>query len=418
MNRPEGIALNGRRYCRPRRPTVVVCVDGFDPDYLEDGIRRGVLPTLARFRETGYAASADAVLPTFTNPNNMSIVTGATPDVHGIAGNYYLDRATGREVMVTDAGLLRSETILGRFSGIGVATAVVTAKDKLREALGYKMSGICFSAERADECRQDSHGIDDAEALVGRPKPDRYSGDLSLFVMDAGVRLLAQERADLIYLSLSDYVQHKHAPGTPESDAFHHALDARIGHLLELGATVAVTADHGMSDKSAPNGRPNVVYLEDVLAADFGPDAARVICPITDPFVRHHGALGSFVRVYAGDGQEIAPLIDYIRALPGIELVLDRQEACGRFHLPEDREADVVVIARTDTVIGGRRVDHDLSGLDGARLRSHGGLSEQEVPFLLSQPLTASYRSKVEARRLRNFDIFDFALNGTEDRAP
>ena len=415
MREATAITLNGKRYRRPRRPTAVVCVDGFDPAYLDDGIRRGVLPALGGFRDAGFAALADAVMPTFTNPNNLSIVTGASPDVHGISGNYYLDRASGEEIMVTDASLLRSETILGKLSQTGVATAVVTAKDKLRKALGYEMQGVCFSAELADECSRTEHGIDDAEALVGRSKPDRYSGDLSLFVMDAGVRLLEEQRAELIYLSLSDYVQHKHAPGTPESDEFHRALDDRIGRLVALGATVAVTADHGMSDKSAPDGAPNVIYLEDVLEVEFGPGTARVICPITDPFVRHHGALGSFVRVYVNGGPSIQALIDYTRNLPGVELVLDREAACARFGLPADREGDIVAIGKADTVIGSRRADHDLSGLDGHRLRSHGGLSEQEVPFLLSRPVTPDYRSDAEGRRLRNFDIFDFALNGVED---
>ena len=415
MRDATAITLNDRRYRRPRRPTVVVCVDGFDPAYLDDGIDSGVLPALGGFRDTGFAASADAVMPTFTNPNNLSIVTGAAPAVHGISGNYYLDRASGREIMVTDASLLCSETILGKLSQIGVGTAAVTAKDKLRKALGYKMRGICFSAELADGCSVAEHGIEDAEALVGRGKPDRYSGELSLFVMDAGIRLLEEQRAELIYLSLSDYVQHKHAPGTPESDDFHRALDARIGRLVALGATVAVTADHGMSDKSGPDGAPNVIYLEDILDAEFGPGTARVICPITDPFVRHHGALGSFVRVYVNGGPSIQVLIDYARSLPGIELVLDREAACARFGLPADREGDIVAIGQADTVIGSRRADHDLSGLDGHRLRSHGGLSEQEVPFLLSRSVTADYRVEAESRRLRNFDIFDFALNGVED---
>ena len=415
MKQNNLIKLNGKQYRRPFRPTVVVCVDGFDPAYLEDGIDKGVLPTLGGFRNSGFAARSDAVMPTFTNPNNLSIVTGAAPAVHGISGNYYLDRASGREVMVTDATLLRSETILGKLSQIGVSTAAVTAKDKLRKALGYKLDGICFSAELADDCNLAEHGIDDAEALVGRSKPDRYSGDLSLFVMDSGIRLLEEQRAELIYLSLSDYVQHKHAPGTPESDAFHGALDARIGRLVALGATVAVTADHGMSDKSSPDGAPNVIYLEDILEAEFGPGTARVICPITDPFVRHHGALGSFVRVYINGGASTKTLIDYTRSLPGIELVLDREAACARFGLPSDREGDLVAIGRSDTVIGSRRADHDLSGLDGHRLRSHGGLSEQEVPFLLSRPPTADYRAEAASRRLRNFDIFDFALNGVVD---
>src|SRR5215471_4783288 len=223
------IELNGRRYRRPRRPTVVICVDGCDPEYLKRGIPEGVFPTIGSFRRDGYFGTADAAMPTFTNPNNVSIVTGAPPSVHGIAGNYYLDRETGREIMVTDERLMRSETILALMARVGVKTAAITAKDKLHKLLGRNLSGICFSSECASA---------EVEAMVGRAKPDMYSADLSLFVLDAGIALLECRKADLLYLSLSDYVQHAHAPGTLEADAFHRAIDDRVHRFVELGAVV------------------------------------------------------------------------------------------------------------------------------------------------------------------------------------
>ena len=239
-----------------------------------------------------------------------------------------------------------------------------------------------------------------------------YSADLSLFVLDAGIALLEQRAAQLLYLSLSDYVQHAHAPGDPAADAFHRAIDGRVQRLVELGAVVGLVADHGMNDKARPDGEPNVVFLEDALNDRFGADAVRVICPITDPFVRHHGALGSFVRVYARNGADLASLMAASVALPGVALVLDGAEAARRFELPTDREADFVVLGDEHTAIGASRVEHDLSALAGHRLRSHGGLGEQRVPFILSRPLTPEYRRLAETRPLRNFDIFDFALNG------
>jgi phosphonoacetate hydrolase len=416
------IELNGRQYRLPTRPTVVICADGCDPAYLEAGFAAGVLPTIAKWRDDGFYALADAVMPTFTNPNNMSIVTGAPPSVHGIAGNFALDRDSGAEVMMTDPAMLRSDTLLALMSQAGVATAAITAKDKLRLMLGRGLAiggnGICFSSEQADRCTPDEHGIAAVETLVGRAKPDMYSADLSLFVLDAGIRLVEQHRAQLLYLSLSDYVQHGHAPDEPEALAFHQALDRRLARLAELGCVVALTADHGMNDKALPDGRSHVLYLEDILNAHFGAGAARVICPITDPFVRHHGALGSFVRVYRNKGAlprldpGIAAMRHAIRALPGVDSVLTREEACAAFELPYDREADLVVTGDRNTVIGATAAEHDLSALAGHRLRSHGGAFEQRVPFLLSRPLTAEYRATTESRRLRNFDIFDFALNG------
>jgi phosphonoacetate hydrolase len=401
----ETIELNGRRYRKPQRPTVVICVDGCDPEYLARGIPDGIFPTIGSFRSYGYLATADAVVPTFTNPNNVSIVTGAPPSVHGIAGNYYLDRESGREIMMTDESLMRSETILALMARAGVRTAAVTAKDKLRRLLGRNLDGICFSSEYADP---------DVETLVGRGKPDMYSADLSLFVLDAGVALLERGMARLLYLSLSDYVQHAHAPGAPEANAFNQAIDDRVRRFVQLGAVVGLVADHGMNDKARPNGEPNVIFLEDELNRRFGAEAVRVICPITDPFVRHHGALGSFVRVYARGAVDIPALMAASVELPGVALVLDAANAAQRFELPLDREGDFIVLGDANTAIGATKVEHDLSGLAGHRLRSHGGLGEQPVPFILSRPLTAEYRRIAETRRLRNFDIFDFALNGVE----
>ena len=400
---PDLIELNGRRYRKPKRPTVVICVDGCDPEYLDRGIPDGVFPTIGSFRRNGYFGRADAAMPTFTNPNNVSIVTGAPPSIHGIAGNYYLDRETGREVMMTDERLMRCETILALMAGSGVKTAAVTAKDKLRKLLGRNLGGICFSSECAPP---------EVEAMVGRGKPDMYSADLSLFVLDAGIALLERQEADLVFLSLSDYVQHAHAPGDPAADTFHHAIDDRVRRFVELGAVIGLVADHGMNDKARPDGAPNVIFLEDALNERFGTGAVRVICPITDPFVRHHGALGSFVRVYVRRAADLAALMAASASIPGVALVLDGPEAARRFEMPVDREADFVVLGDANTAIGASRAEHDLSGLAGHRLRSHGGLGEQRVPFILSRPLTPDYLHLAETRRLRNFDIFDFALNG------
>jgi phosphonoacetate hydrolase len=408
------VEVNGRTYAAPEHPTVVIVVDGFDPAYLENGFANGTLPTMKSFKERGFIGIADCSIPSTTNTNNTSIVTGVPPAVHGINGNYYLDGETGKEIMITDASRLRCGTILGALSHAGVKTAVVTAKDKLLKVLAYKMLGINFSSEKAHQANLEENAIADVEKLVGRPQPDQYSADLSLFVLEAGVEILSAFRPDLMYLSTSDYVQHKHAPGEPEADAYHHAVDAIVGKLIALGATVAITADHGMNDKSRPDGTPNVIYLEDELNSRFAAGAVRVICPIADPFVRHHGALGSFVRVHQRKPGDIPAMMAFTRTLPGIELVLDKQQVCKQFDLPIDREGDFAVFSGRNTVVGARREDHNLSQLAGHRLRSHGGLGEQKVPFLLSRPLNAEYRKRAKDGPLHNYDIFDFVLNGVE----
>jgi phosphonoacetate hydrolase len=408
------IEANGRSYARPPRPVVVICLDGFDPEYLERGIADSVLPMIGALRAGGYVGTALATVPTTTNTNNTSIVTGVSPAIHGINGNYYLDADTGEEIMVTDARRLRCGTILGAMSRAGVRTAVVTAKDKLLKVLAYEMDGIAFSSEHPNVADLTALGFNSGEELVGRGRPDQYSADLSLFALDAGVRLMETAKPELMYLSTSDYVQHKYQPGEAESNDFHAAVDRRIARLIELGATVALTADHGMADKSDADGRPNVVYLEDALNQKFGAGVARVICPIADPFVRHHGALGGFVRVHLLKPCDIAAMMIFTRSLPGVELVLDRATVCERYQLPPDREGDFAVFTDRGTVVGARREDHDLSALGDHRLRSHGGLGEQRVPFVLSRPLKRDYRERATTGVLRNYDIFDFALNGVD----
>ena len=406
------VKVNGRSYKLPARPTVVIVVDGFDPAYLEHGFANATLARMKSFGTEGFVGIADCSMPSTTNTNNTSIVTGVPPAVHGINGNYYLDPETGKEIMITDASRLRCGTILGAMSDAGVRTAVVTAKDKLLKVLAHKMSGIQFSSEYAHKANLRDNNIDRVEELVGRPQPDQYSADLSLFALDAGVKILSSVRPDLMYLSTSDYVQHKHAPGEPEADAYLRAVDTIVGNLVDLGATVAITADHGMNDKSAADGTPKVVYLEDELNSRFGAGSVRVICPIADPFVRHHGALGSFVRVHLRKPADIPAMMAFTRTLPAIELVLDKEQVCKQFELPADREGDFAVFSARDTVVGARREDHNLNQLAGHRLRSHGGLGEQKVPFLLSRPLNAGYRERAKSSRIHNYDIFDFALNG------
>jgi phosphonoacetate hydrolase len=402
------ISVNGRSYRWPGRPVVVVCVDGCEPDYVTRAAAMGAAPWLAEVLAGGTSLIAEAVVPTFTNPNNLSIVTGVPPSVHGICGNYFYDREAGAEVMMNDPKYLRADTILATFARAGASVAVVTAKDKLRRLLGHGLRGICFSSEKADQTSRGEHGVDDALALVGLPLPSVYSAALSEFVFAAGVKLMEAVRPDVVYLSTTDYVQHKHAPGTPEANAFYQMLDGYLAKLDALGATIAVTADHGMNAKTDAAGAPQVVYLQDHLDGWLGAGAARVILPITDPYVVHHGALGSFATVYLPAGADAAGIARRLGALRGIESVLERAEACRRFELPADRMGDLVVLSGRDVVVGTAAARHDLSGLD-APLRSHGGLSEQRVPLLLNRRIAGL----APGTRVRNFDAFDLALNLT-----
>jgi phosphonoacetate hydrolase len=399
------LTVNGRRYALPKAPTVVICVDGCEPDYIAQAVSQAKMPTMKRWLAEGTALVADCVIPSFTNPNNLSIVTGAPPSVHGICGNYLYDAQTGTEVMMNDPKWLRAPTVLAALADAGQRVAVVTAKDKLRRLLGHGMRGICFSSERADQVSETENGIAEVLPLVGLPVPSVYSAALSEFVFAAGVKLLQKSRPDVLYLSTTDYVQHKHAPGAAEANQFFEMMDGYLARLDQLGAVVALTADHGMNAKTKLDASPNVIYLQDLLDSWLGAGTARVILPITDPYVLHHGALGSFATIYL-DPAQAGAVIARLRERRGIELVLAREAAALRFELPADRIGDIVVVGERNVVLGTSVARHDLSQLE-LPLRSHGGISEQRVPLVLNR----SARDLDSNRRLRNFDAFDLALN-------
>ena len=407
----SAVAVNSRAYRHPARPVVVVCVDGSEPEYFERGIAGGTTPALARFRAEGTYRLARSVVPSFTNPNNLSIVTGAPAAVHGIAGNYFYEEATGREVMMNDPRFLRCGTLLAALARAGARAVVITAKDKLRRLLGHELEGICFSSEKADQVTKDEHGIARATDLVRMPVPGVYSAELSEYVLAAGLELLRRESPDVMYLSLTDWVQHTHAPGDPVATAFYVMLDRYFDAFDRAGVILGITADHGMNAKANPDGTPRVVYLSPLLDAVAGPGRARVILPITDPYVLHHGALGSFATVHLADAAARGAAAERLRATPGVQEVLERAVACARFELPPDRVGDLVVVGDRHTVLGKSPEAHDLALLE-APLRSHGGVAEQTVPFVLNRPLDRAWPRGAAGADLRNFDVFDAVLNG------
>ena len=406
----DQVVVNGRAYRRPTRPVVVVCVDGSEPGYIERAVETGRARFFERVLEHGTNRLADCVIPSFTNPNNISIVTGVPPSVHGISGNFFFDPESGAEVMMNDPRLMRADTVFKAFQGAGARIAVITAKDKLRRLLGHGLAigperAICFSAEQADTASLAEHGVAGVTELVGMGQPDVYSAELSEFVLRAGVAVMERDAPDIMYLSTTDYIQHKHAPGTPVANAFYAMMDRYLGELDAMGVLIALTADHGMNAKHDATGAPDVIYLQDLLDRWLGAGTARVILPITDPYVVHHGALGSFATVYLAPSGAVPPLIERLRGVTGIELALTRTDACARFELPEDRVGDVVVLAATHKVLGTSRARHDLSGLTEP-LRSHGGLTEQVVPMIANRRVAMP-----AGQQLRNFDVFDVALN-------
>ena len=405
---PRIVTVNARDYRFPTRPTAIITIDGCDPRYLDDALARHLMPRLAAMLAGGGAyALGRSQMPSFTNTNNISIVTGATPAVHGLPGNHYLD-PSGEEVQLSDPRFLRAPSIHKVLMDHGARVLCVTAKDKLRRLLAH--GGVpATSAERAHECPVPAHGIDDVVALVGRQNPGPYEWDMSHYALEIG---LAVSRTvaplDLLYLSTTDFVQHAEAPGGPMADRFFRRFDELLGEYLDLGYIVGMVADHGMNAKHDAAGAPRVHYLEDVLAAAVI-DNFHVILPITDPYLVHHGALGSFAWVHVPP-EHIDRAREAIGRLEGVEEVFTREEAAVIYSHPADRIGDLSVASDARTALGKSAAKHDLSVLAGP-LRSHGGRHEQIVPIMVSHPLTPALAARHRAG-VENRDIHDLVLNG------
>jgi len=383
------VEVNGRTYRVPNERAAVFCLDGCDPAYFDDAFERRLVPRIAELVENGAYAVGRSQLPSFTNPNNLSIVTGAPPAVHGLPGNHYL-AADGSEVQLVDPSFLRCPSIHSAFQATGVSVLAVTTKDKLRRLLAAG-DVPCVSAEHADE--QGINGVPRVSDLVARPKPGIYDWDCSHYALELGLALGERLGTQLLYVSLTDFVQHADAPGGELSDRYLVRLDELVGRYLDAGWRLALVADHGMNAKAGPDGSPNVAYLGDAL--DRAGVEAHVILPITDPYVVHHAALGSGCWVHAS-GNDLEAAHEVIVAQPGVEEVLTREEASTQLSLPADRIGDLVVLADAATALGRRRHEHDLSALHGP-LRSHGGRHEQAVPILLSEPPDERGRALLDA---------------------
>ena len=408
MNVTMPVEANGRTYSAPKVTAIAICLDGCEPAYLDHAIADGLMPTLKRIRETGTDRLAHSVIPSFTNPNNLSIATGRPPAVHGICGNYLFEPESGEEVMMNDVRFLRAPTLFKQFYDAGAKVAIVTAKDKLRALLGAGLKfdedrARCFSAERSNSTTISEHGLDIASSWVEMNQPNVYSAELSEFVFAAGVKLLQEWQPDVMYLTTTDYVQHKYAPEDAEAKSFYAMFDKYLAKLDAMGAAIVVTADHGMKPKHLADGSPAVVYVQDLLDQWLGEAAARLILPITDPYVVHHGALGSFATAYLPASADQAGIIAKLRATDGITHVLTKAEAVAQFELPADRIGDIILVSGENICIGTSEHRHDLAALNEP-LRSHGGLTEQVVPFIVNRVMDLP--SKPE---LRNFDAFYYA---------
>ena len=406
------LEINQRNYpSKVNKPVVVICLDGSQKEYLDMASKENLTPNLDKIINEGEFILAHSAIPSFTNPNNISIVTGQPSAVHGICGNFFYTPSTGEEVMMNDPQYLRAPTIFQKFYEQGAKIAVITAKDKLRSLLGNGLKfnenkAICFSSEKSDQTTLEQNGIEKVNEWLETPVPEVYSQDLSEFVMKAGVKILNEFKPDIMYLSTTDFIQHKYEPGHEIANRFYQMFDHHIGLLNDNDISLVITADHGMKAKTNFDGEPNAIFLEDLLNKKFPQENFKVILPITDPYVVHHGSLGSFAMIYVENQELIPHVLEEIKKIPEIEEVLNKQDACKTYHLPEDRSGDIVCMSSESFTIGSSKSKHDLSSLKEP-LRSHGGLHEREVPFILN-----SSKSDISKQlQIYNYDAFYYATH-------
>ena len=407
------IEINERQYPGiPSSTAIVICLDGSQKEYFEEASKLNLTPNIDSFKKSGEDLLVNSAIPSFTNPNNISIVTGRPSSVHGICGNFFYTPSTGEEVMMNDPQFLRAPTIFQKYYEQGAKIAIVTAKDKLRKLLSHGLKfnesrAICFSSEKSDQANLSENGIEDVNKWLGMEVPNVYSQGLSEFVMAAGVKILNEFNPDIMYLSTTDFIQHKYAPGDEVANAFYAMFDRYIGLLNVNNNSIIVTADHGMQPKSRSDGSPNAIFLQDILDETLGKNISKVILPITDPYVVHHGALGSFATVYLSDKSKINDAIEEINKIEDIEVVLTNKEGCAQYDLPTDRMGDIICMSSQNSTIGSAEKAHDLSKLKEP-LRSHGGLHEREVPFISNKKINLNDANI----KLNNYDAFYHAISG------
>ena len=358
------------------KAAILICIDGCGPEYLRDA------RFIRHLGNEGFSSTGNSMIPSVTNVNNVSILTGEYPEVHGITSNYYYDRATGREVYMESPDFIRARTLLEVGADVGLKTALLTSKDKLRSLLN-RGAHISFSAEAPPGW---------VARRIGDP-PHIYSVDVDIWLLKAAKEVMLRESPDLMYVATTDYAMHKYAPQHSEAKRHTRGIDEAIQELVEEVERhkdeflICITADHGMSDKR------RAVNLELVLR-EHG-ICSKLNPIIADRYTLHHMNLGGAVYIYLEDLMDLPRAIEVLRDTEGVEMVLTKEQASRRFHLDEERIGDIMVLGRKDYVFG--LINEEVQDIS---LRSHGSLHEMKVPLIVNLP-----RSEISEEPQENKDL-------------
>ena len=336
--------------------TVLVMIDGLDPEYLETC----PAPNLLRLANEGFRVTGGGMMPSVTNVNNTSMVTGHYPVQHGIVSNYWLDREAGIEEYVESGQFICSDTIFAQCRRGGGRSLLAASKDKLRRLLGDD-AHLAYSSEQPTP---------EAVAAAGEP-PHVYSLEVNGWTIDSARVALQTEHYDLAFIATTDYAMHTYGPHHPESARHVAILDGAIGRLANdvPDVQLLITADHGMSDKR------RMLHLPEILAKHG--IGAQAIPIIKDQYVVHHSNLGGCIYVHLDDPRATGDAVGVLLATDGVEDALPRDVAAQRFLLMPDRMGDVLVTGEQDVVFGD---PGEISLPPG--LRSHGSAHESTVPII------------------------------------
>ena len=337
------------------KTTVVICIDGLDPEYLE----ACETPNLRELARKGFLKVGLCMMPSVTNVNNVSLVTASYPEAHGICSNYWLVRERGEEIYLESGEYIMAETFFQQAQRQGKTSILVTSKDKLRTLLGNGTT-VSVSSEQPPDWVVEGVG----------PAPAIYSLEVNGWVIDAASYIMSRHPADVVYITTTDYAMHTYEPDHPQSQTHMSILDDAIGKLMEAhpDAALLVTADHGMSQKT------RMVDLKNALGR-FG-IKANAVPIIKDRYVVHHSNLGGCAYVYL-QPPDLDEGLKVLRDTPGVDEALPRAEAAARFRLYKERIGEIMVTGGKHVVFG------DPSEVEmPPNLRSHGSTHECRVPLV------------------------------------
>ena len=336
--------------------TVIICIDGLDPEYLE----ACEAPALRDLARRGFQETVRCMMPSVTNVNNVSMVTGAYPESHGICSNYWLDKELGEGAYLESGEHVLAETLFQRAHRQGRSSLLATSKDKLRTLLGTGAS-LALSSERPAEW---------AVKLLG-PPPPIYSLEVNAWTVRAATAAMSRDHVDVAYISTTDFAMHTYGPEHPESQRHISLLDDVIGDLITTHPDVGIliTADHGMSSKTR---------MADLQTALEDRNISGQALPIIkDRYVQHHANLGGSCYVYVDRSADLGDALDLLREVLGVQEALPREEAAAKFHLRGEMIGDIVVTGEKDVVFGNPAEVAIPPGL-----RSHGSTHELSIPLI------------------------------------